>query len=309
MNKRLSVEGQLSVEDLERHSRQAREGVGRSQWPIVWLVAQGRACPEVAAQKTGYSVPWVREIVHRSTRQGPAGIGDRRHAHPGQSGLLAKEQQAELAQALEGPSPAGGRWSGPQAGGRVEEPALGPHGLAAAGLGAPTAAGLHAASAPAAARHSGWTGAGSVQGGALEAAIGAVRQAHPDDQLEIWGSDAHRVGRKPILRWVWARRGQRGVVAVPPLPVDLARRLRAAAFRPDLVACAPHRARRPVQHGAGPVRPSGRGRAGETGARAARSGRLAPQRPGAGARQAPCGLAAALLARGAASRALVAVGG
>ena len=120
MNKRLSVEGQLSVEELERHYREARDGVGRSQWQIVWLMAQGRTCQEVAAQ-TGSSVPWVREIVHRSNRQGAAGIGDRRQANPGHRGRLSKEQPAELAQALEGPSPDGGLWSGPQVAGWMSQ--------------------------------------------------------------------------------------------------------------------------------------------------------------------------------------------
>lgn len=32
----------------------------------------------------------------------------------------------------------------------------------------------------------------------------------------MWASDEHRVGLKPILRWVWARRGQRVVVPVRP---------------------------------------------------------------------------------------------
>ncbi len=113
MNKRLSVDGQLSVEELEGRCRQARDGVARSQWQILWLVAQGRSCQEVATL-TGYSVPWVRELIHRYQREGPAGIGDRRQANPGQRALLSEEQQAELAQALAGPSPDGGLWSGPQ---------------------------------------------------------------------------------------------------------------------------------------------------------------------------------------------------
>lgn len=50
----------------------------------------------------------------------------------------------------------------------------------------------------------------------MEAAVEEVRQAHPADAIERWGSDEHRVGLKPILRWVWARRGQRVVVPVHP---------------------------------------------------------------------------------------------
>ncbi|HEV7129455.1 MAG TPA: IS630 family transposase, partial [Ktedonobacterales bacterium] len=48
----------------------------------------------------------------------------------------------------------------------------------------------------------------------MEAAIAAVRQAHPDDALEVWAEDEHRVGLKPIVRWVWARRGQRVLARV-----------------------------------------------------------------------------------------------
>jgi transposase len=113
MNKRLGVEGLLSVAELERRYRQAREGVARSQWQIIWLVAGGRTCQEAAAQ-TGYSVPWVREVIHRYNRQGPSGLGDRRQSNPGPKTLLSQEQQATLSQALDGPGPAGGRWSGPQ---------------------------------------------------------------------------------------------------------------------------------------------------------------------------------------------------
>jgi hypothetical protein len=100
--------------------------------------------------------------------------------------------------------------------GRVDEGARGPPGLAAAGLGLPAAAGLYPASAPAAARQSGWRRAGGVERGALAAAVAAVRQAHPAEPIARWGSDQHRVGLKPIRRAVWARRGPRMVVAVQP---------------------------------------------------------------------------------------------
>ena len=161
MNKRLSVEGPLSVAELERCSRQAREGVGRSQWQISWLVAEGGTGQEVAAQ-TGYSVPWGRELIHRSHRPGPAGSGDRQPHNPGQRGLGSPEQPADRAPVVDPPRPAGGRWSGPQVAGwmsqRLGRTVCG----APAGRGLPTAAGLHAAAAAATARPGGWCGAGRV---------------------------------------------------------------------------------------------------------------------------------------------------
>lgn len=35
----------------------------------------------------------------------------------------------------------------------------------------------------------------------------AVRAAHPTAVVDLWGSDEHRLGLKPILRAVWHRRG------------------------------------------------------------------------------------------------------
>ncbi len=113
MGKRLSIEAHEAVGELEQRYRTARDGVARSQWQMIWLLAGGASSQEVA-EVTGYSVPWIRELAHRYNRQGAAGIGDGRHHNPGHAPLLSDKQQAALVEALEGPSPDGGRWSGPQ---------------------------------------------------------------------------------------------------------------------------------------------------------------------------------------------------
>jgi hypothetical protein len=46
--------------------------------------------------------------------------------------------------------------------------------------------------------------------------VQALQQAYPDAPVELWAEDAHRVGLKPILRRVWARRGQRPRAVVRP---------------------------------------------------------------------------------------------
>jgi DDE superfamily endonuclease len=46
--------------------------------------------------------------------------------------------------------------------------------------------------------------------------VRALQQAHPDASVELWAEDEHRVGLKPILRRVWARRGQRPRAVVHP---------------------------------------------------------------------------------------------
>ena len=37
----------------------------------------------------------------------------------------------------------------------------------------------------------------------------AVRAAHPDATVTLWAEDEHRLGLLPVVRRVWARRGQR----------------------------------------------------------------------------------------------------
>jgi DDE superfamily endonuclease len=41
-----------------------------------------------------------------------------------------------------------------------------------------------------------------------------VRDTHPRDVIELWTTDQHRLGLKPILRRVWCRQGQRPTAVV-----------------------------------------------------------------------------------------------
>jgi DDE superfamily endonuclease len=41
-----------------------------------------------------------------------------------------------------------------------------------------------------------------------------VQAAHPSAEVAVWATDEQRLGLKPMLRPVWARRGQRPVVRV-----------------------------------------------------------------------------------------------
>ncbi len=104
-----------STEELERRYRKAKDPVQRSHHQIVWLLSEGRTTGEVC-EVTGYSPGWVRKIARRYNERGVEGLGDRRHSNPGarERALLDEEGQAELREALCGPPPGGGMWSGPK---------------------------------------------------------------------------------------------------------------------------------------------------------------------------------------------------
>src|SRR3954467_3684433 len=45
----------------------------------------------------------------------------------------------------------------------------------------------------------------------LEQAVAEARAQHPDKPIEVWATDEHRIGLKPILRRVWAPKGQQPI--------------------------------------------------------------------------------------------------
>jgi transposase len=115
MPKRLELSPHASTEELEDRYRRAKDSVERSHLQIVWLLSEGRSTREVC-EVTGYSPGWGRQIARRYNERGVEGLGDRRHANPGarERALLDEEGEAELREALFGPPPGGGMWSGPK---------------------------------------------------------------------------------------------------------------------------------------------------------------------------------------------------
>jgi len=101
----------LTVEEIECQYRHSAEGVGRSQWQIIWLLAQGRSTQAIR-DVTGYSLPWIRTLARRYNAEGVAGIGDKRHANRGRQAALTNAQQRQLRSLLEAALARQEAWSG-----------------------------------------------------------------------------------------------------------------------------------------------------------------------------------------------------
>jgi hypothetical protein len=41
--------------------------------------------------------------------------------------------------------------------------------------------------------------------------VAEERAKHPDKPVEVWATDEHRLGLKPIIRRVWAPKGERPI--------------------------------------------------------------------------------------------------
>jgi transposase len=112
MARRIRLTTKLSVEELERRYRSASEGMERSHWQIIWLLAQGHPAYEVA-KMTGYCAYWIGQIARRFNEAGEEGlVNHRKHTRPSPHALLAtSEHLEELRSALAGPTPHSDVWN------------------------------------------------------------------------------------------------------------------------------------------------------------------------------------------------------
>jgi transposase len=113
MPKHIVLKPHLELDELEQRYRRAQEGVLRTHYQIIWLLAQGQLTRDVAAA-TGYSRTWIQEIARRYNAQGAAGLGDQRRRNPGAAPLLHPGALGMLRVVLGEPPRGGGLWTGRQ---------------------------------------------------------------------------------------------------------------------------------------------------------------------------------------------------
>jgi hypothetical protein len=112
MARRIHLRTDLSVDELERRYRAAKEPHERSWWQILWLLSRGQKAKDIA-QSTGYSAYWIGQIAKRDHAEGAEGMRNRQSTHSHRAALLlSPEQLAELAHAVRGPAPEGDAWLG-----------------------------------------------------------------------------------------------------------------------------------------------------------------------------------------------------
>ncbi len=121
MANHLKLARHFTTDELYQMYRAATDAVERDHWQIIWLKSQAKTTPEIQ-QATGYSAPWIRQLIHRYNGQAAEGLRDRRHEHTGPPTMLNQDQQDELEHLLEqGKAPDGGPWTGPKVARWIEE--------------------------------------------------------------------------------------------------------------------------------------------------------------------------------------------
>lgn len=109
------IEPYLTIEELKVRYRQARDTTEARRWHLLQLVASGWTIKQ-SADVVGLNYDYAKEIIRRYNSEGPSSIKNRSRERqpPLAKSLLTSMQQQELKQALQGPAPDGGDWSGPK---------------------------------------------------------------------------------------------------------------------------------------------------------------------------------------------------
>jgi transposase len=107
------VAAHLSVSELERQYRAAKEATTARHYQSIWLLAKGHTVPEVSAL-TSFGRRWLEQLLARYNADGPAALGDQRRHNGRVPSVLKPALLARLKQRLETPPADGGLWSGPK---------------------------------------------------------------------------------------------------------------------------------------------------------------------------------------------------
>ncbi|WP_240695483.1 helix-turn-helix domain-containing protein, partial [Thermus tengchongensis] len=103
----------LTLRELERRYKKAKDPVEKTRFQAVYHAAKGLSAKEIA-RITLQTPRWVHATVRRYNLLGPEALRDGRHSNPGARPKLTPEETLKVLEALEGPPPDGGLWTGPK---------------------------------------------------------------------------------------------------------------------------------------------------------------------------------------------------
>jgi transposase len=108
------VAGHLSLEELQAGYRGSGDATRARHYQVIWLLAQGRTCAEVAGL-TSFARRWVEQLLARYNAFGPRSLGDRRRGNGATATVLTSEMLEKLRERLRLPPDDGGVWTAKKA--------------------------------------------------------------------------------------------------------------------------------------------------------------------------------------------------
>ena len=100
----------LSVDELQAGYRGSGDATLARHYQVIWLLAQGRTCPEVAGL-TSFATRWVEQLLARYNAFGPGSLGDRRRGNGAAATVLTPAMLAAVRDRVRRPPDDGGVWT------------------------------------------------------------------------------------------------------------------------------------------------------------------------------------------------------
>ena len=104
------VAAHLSLAELQAGYRTSGEAKLARHYQVIWLLAQGRSCAEVA-QLTSLARRWVEQLLARYNQFGPSSLGDRRRGNGTRPTVLTPAVLDVVRERLTSPPEDGGLWT------------------------------------------------------------------------------------------------------------------------------------------------------------------------------------------------------
>jgi transposase len=109
----MTVANHLTLDELWRRAKKAKDPIEKDRFLAVYHAKRGLTAKEIA-RIIPNTPRWVQETVRRYNLEGPEALKDKRHQNPGQKPKLTPEERMRVLEALQGPPPDGGLWTGPK---------------------------------------------------------------------------------------------------------------------------------------------------------------------------------------------------
>jgi transposase len=104
------VAGHVEIEELQAGWRGSVDATLARHYQVIWLLAQGRTCPEVAGL-TSFAPRWVEQLLARYNAFGPSSLGDRRRGNGAAPTVLTPAMLAAVRERVRRPPDDGGVWT------------------------------------------------------------------------------------------------------------------------------------------------------------------------------------------------------
>jgi len=105
-----TVNGHLSVEELEERYVACNDATAARHFQVIWLLARGHTVSQVSAT-TAFGERWIEQLLARYNAEGPDALGDLRRRNGASATILKPELLAKLRERLGEPPQDGGLWS------------------------------------------------------------------------------------------------------------------------------------------------------------------------------------------------------